>query len=234
MPTMAPVTPATLRRFVIFVPSLLLGLIGIVWLAFRPLRLEADVGLATTLLAATLLTAALLGAALILDRILPSFRHASRLLERALSGIRLTLPLSMALAATTAGAEEIFFRGALLSTIGVWPQAVLFGLMHPATRRGWSYTAFAFVAGLSFGYVTLWTGSLWAALLAHFVINLQGFLELRERGRRSRSRFGAPSEPYADASGSSGVLQSPPPAVSSGATEPPEVSPPPEDLEEQA
>ena len=172
------------RPLLLFAPSLLLGLIGALWLRFRPLDLEAAAGPLVVLLAAGALAGALLGGAWLLERTLPSFRHAGRLLERALLGLRLNLLLSVALALATAVSEELFFRGALLGLIGVWPQALLFGLLHPATRRGWSYTVFTFVAGLAFGYVTLWTGSLWAAMLAHFVINLQGFLELRSRHRR--------------------------------------------------
>jgi membrane protease YdiL (CAAX protease family) len=191
--------PRRLRPLLLFVPSVVLGLLGGVWLTFRPLRLEAAAGVPTVLLAAAALLVTLLGSGWLLERSLPSFRHAGRLLERALQGLRLNLPLSLGLALTTAFAEELFFRGALLGLIGVWPQALLFGLLHPATRRGWSYTAFTFVAGLAFGYATVWTGSLWAAILAHFVINLQGFLEIRSRQRRWRRRFGHPPVPAAAA-----------------------------------
>jgi membrane protease YdiL (CAAX protease family) len=181
--------PRPLRPLLLFLPSLALGLLGGVWLLFRPLRLEAQAGPLTVLLAAGALLLALLGAGWLLERTLPSFRHAGKLLERALQGLTITLPLALGLALATALAEELFFRGALLGLIGVWPQALLFGLLHPATRRGWSYTLFTFVAGLAFGYATLWTGSLWAAILAHFVINLQGFLEIRSRQLRRRARW---------------------------------------------
>ena len=96
--------------------------------------------------------------------------------------------LAFGLAAATSLSEELFFRGALLPLVGVWGQALLFGLLHPAPLKGWSYTAYTFIAGLAFGYATLLTGSLWAALLAHFVINLQGFLEVRRLQRKRRVR----------------------------------------------
>lgn len=184
----------------LFAPSVLLGVLGALWLLLRPLDLPTAAPPGVVLLVAAALTVALLTGAWLLESTLPSFRHAGRLLERALLGLRLTLPLSVALALATAVSEELFFRGALLGLVGVWPQALLFGLLHPATRRGWSYTLFTFVAGLAFGYATLWTGSLWAAMLAHFVINLQGFLELRKRQRqRPPDRF---TPPIAAASGS--------------------------------
>ena len=137
---------------------------------------------------ALFLVAVFFGLAWWLERTLPSFKYASRLLERALAKIRITWVLAFALAALSALAEELFFRAALLPLIGVWWQAALFGLMHPAPKKAWSYTLFTFVAGLGFGYLVLLTGRLWPAILVHFVVNLQGFLEIRQlqlsRGQR--------------------------------------------------
>ncbi len=181
-----------MRRYLLFAPSLLLGVVGMVWVQFRPLGLEPKVGFTGGLLTAALLVIVLLGGAWLLDKTLPSFRYASKLMERALSTVHLSLPFIFLLAAASSLAEELFFRGALLPLVTVWGQALLFGLMHPATRKGWSYTAYTFVAGLAFGYATLFTGSLWPAVLAHFVINLQGFLEVRRRQRerlKGSSRF---------------------------------------------
>ena len=175
------------RRYLLFAPSLLLGGVGMVWLQFRPLALEPKVDLTGGLLTAALLVIVLLGGAWLLDKTLPSFRYASKLMERALASVPLSLPLIFLLAAASATAEELFFRGALLPLVTVWGQALLFGLMHPATRKGWSYTAYTFVAGLAFGYATLFTGSLWPAVAAHFVINFQGFWEVR---RQQRKRLG--------------------------------------------
>ena len=136
------------------------------------------------------LALALLGGAWALEKLLPSFRFASHRLERALSRLDLSLPLVLVLAALTSVSEELFFRGVLLSLVGVWGQALAFGVMHPAPLKGWSYTAYTFLAGLAFGCATLLTGSLWAAIAAHFVVNLQGFLAVRrlQRQRVKRSR----------------------------------------------
>lgn len=181
-----------LRRLLLFAPSLLLGVIGGAWLWWRPAGYEARVGAPAMLLAGALLAAALLTGAWLLEKWLPSFRYASRMMERALARLPLGPALALTLAAATAVSEELFFRGALQSsfaspTLGVWVQAALFGLLHPATRRGWSYTAYTFVAGLAFGYVTVWAGSLWPALLAHFAVNLQGFWEVARSRRRRRA-----------------------------------------------
>lgn len=175
-------------------PSLLTGIVGGLWLLFRPLELTAEAGALTIFLSGLLAAFALLGSAWALERFLPSFRAASKLLESALRRFPMSLPLAFALAAATAVSEELFFRGALLPIVGVWGQAAVFALLHPAPRRAWSYTAFTFIAGLVFGYLTLFTGSLWAAILAHFLVNLCGFLEVRrlqKRGHPHRPTVGA-------------------------------------------
>lgn len=138
------------------------------------------------ILTAVALVILLLGAAWLLEKTLASFRYASSLLEQALSRFHITLPFALALAALSAVSEELFFRGALLPILGVWGQAILFGLMHPMPRRALIYTVFTAAAGLCFGYATLLTGSLYPAIAAHFVINLQGFLELRKKQLISR------------------------------------------------
>ena len=201
--------PRKAARYLVFAPSLLFGLLGALWLLYRPLRLEADAGPLTVLLVAAALIFGLLGGAWGLEKLLPSFRFASKLLERALAGLPISLPLAFALAAATSLSEELFFRGALLPLVGVWGQALLFGLLHPAPLRGWSYTAYTFVAGLAFGYATLLTGSLWAAGLAHFVINLQGFLEVRRLQREKRRRFSDPRPPRSASSTASLTADSP-------------------------
>ena len=179
--------PPALRRFLPFVPSLLTGALGAAWLLIRPADLgeRADVWLLA--LAALALSLGLLGGAWLLERTLPSFRAASRLLERALFWLEPSVLEAILLAALTAGAEELFFRGALQSLVGVWGQALIFGLLHPMPRRAWSYMVYAALSGLAFGYAVILTGSLWPGLIAHFAINLQGLLALRrQRGKRPR------------------------------------------------
>lgn len=177
----------SLRHLLLFVPSLALGLVAAPWLLWwRPFPLEPRLGAPALALAGAALAAALLAGAWGLERVSPSFRFAQKRMEQALRRVRLSAPVALALAAATALAEELFFRGALLPLVGVWGQALLFALLHPAGRRGWAYTAYTLAAGLALGATTVWTGSLWPALLAHFAVNLQGLLEVR--GRRAARR----------------------------------------------
>ncbi|MBK6918447.1 MAG: CPBP family intramembrane metalloprotease [Deltaproteobacteria bacterium] len=78
------------------------------------------------------------------------------------------------LAATSALAEELLFRGAMLDAWGLVPSSLVFALLHiPPRWQLWPWTASSLVAGLLFAELTLLTGNLGAATAAHFVVNLQ-------------------------------------------------------------
>jgi uncharacterized protein len=81
------------------------------------------------------------------------------------------------LAAASSVGEELLFRGALLPWLGLWWQAILFGLPHIGPKRRFlPWTAFALVLGVALGAMAQWTGNLGGPIAAHFIIN---FLNLR-------------------------------------------------------
>jgi len=179
------------RRALVFLPSLAIGVAGAVWLLVRGGRYSPHLGLGWQLLLGAATGLALLALAWLLERRLPSFRYASRLMEDALQTLDLPLWAGPLLAAATAGGEELFFRGALLPVVGVLGQALLFGVFHPVPPRGWAYPAFVALAGLVFGWLAVTSGSLAPSMVAHFVINVQGFWQ---GGRGAGpSRTAAPS-----------------------------------------
>ncbi|NLZ51864.1 MAG: CPBP family intramembrane metalloprotease [Thermoanaerobacteraceae bacterium] len=71
--------------------------------------------------------------------------------------------------------EEIVFRGFIFNelkknfsvTKAIFIQAFLFGLVHLNLIQG----SYAFLLGLFFAYVYLWTGSIWATVILHISIN---------------------------------------------------------------
>ena len=78
----------------------------------------------------------------------------------------------LALAVLSSVGEELFFRGAMQPTAGLWLTTTLFGLMHlPHRREFWPWTVSALVMGLIFGVLTEQTANLAGAIIAHFVIN---------------------------------------------------------------
>ncbi len=65
--------------------------------------------------------------------------------------------------------EEILFRGALQPSIGIWPAAVLFGLLHAYGRL---YVFVAIFAGACLGYMYWYTDSLAVVAAAHIFYNI--------------------------------------------------------------
>ncbi len=78
----------------------------------------------------------------------------------------------LVLAVASSVGEELLFRGALQPWIGVWPQAIIFALLHVGPGlRFLPWTISAFVMGLAFGFLFQWTGDLGGPIAAHFTIN---------------------------------------------------------------
>ncbi len=103
-------------------------------------------------------------------RLLPSGRAVSRFLGQAIG--RVTLAQSTVLAIVSGLGEEMLFRGALQPEVGLVVASLLFGLMHLVPR--WPialWSLYAVAIGFVFGWVFETTGSLWAPVIAHAVVN---------------------------------------------------------------
>ena len=76
------------------------------------------------------------------------------------------------LALTSSLGEELLFRGLLQPWLGLWLQALLFGVLHQmAGPSRWVWAGWATVVGLLFGSIFALTGSLAGPLAAHAVVN---------------------------------------------------------------
>ena len=76
------------------------------------------------------------------------------------------------LAVLSSAGEELLFRSLLQPWMGLWPQALLFGMVHqlPGSSR-WVWATWAFFVGLALGALFQFTGSLWGPLAAHALVN---------------------------------------------------------------
>jgi len=93
----------------------------------------------------------------------------------------------MAIAA--AFGEELFFRGFLSVTIGVWLSSLAFGLLHQvrgAGRFGWAGSAFAMGLFLSVLYAL--TGQLVGCIVAHAMVNVVNLQYLRDHDPHPKPR----------------------------------------------
>lgn len=78
-----------------------------------------------------------------------------------------------AVAAFSALGEELWFRGLLQPWLGLWVQALAFGVVHSQIRgpSRWAWVLWAMVMGLAFGALFELTGSLVGPIAAHALIN---------------------------------------------------------------
>lgn len=68
--------------------------------------------------------------------------------------------------------EELLFRGAVQHIIGNYWTSLLFATVHLRYLRHWFMTALVFGTSYALGWVYEQTGSLWTAIIAHFLIDL--------------------------------------------------------------
>ena len=85
---------------------------------------------------------------------------------------RLSEKEALMLAAASSLGEEILFRSALLDLMGIVASSLLFALVHLPPRRALlPWTLSAGLLGLALAQLTVYTGNIGAAVVAHFLIN---------------------------------------------------------------
>ena len=108
---------------------------------------------------------------------MPAARRLSRELAAAVGPIPVNEALALALLSGIG--EELFFRGALQGSIGLWWASAIFALLHTGPGRAFRmWTLLAAAAGLGLGALVLWRGNLLAAILAHAAFNALGLVRL--------------------------------------------------------
>jgi uncharacterized protein len=67
--------------------------------------------------------------------------------------------------------EEILFRGAIQYAIGPYWTSILFAAIHIRYLRHWIPTGLVFSISYGLGWIMIHTGTLWAPILAHFLVD---------------------------------------------------------------
>jgi membrane protease YdiL (CAAX protease family) len=102
----------------------------------------------------------------------------------------------LALALLSSVGEEMLFRGAMQPSLGLWITSLVFALLHiPPRRKYWPWTLTAGVMGLCFGLLTLHSGSIAGAVVAHFIINYLNLLHVARAAAAARAAAGHKSDP---------------------------------------
>lgn len=154
---------------------LVLAIVGVLWAGHHhgdislsifldPARWWVDLGLG--LAAGT----ALLGLWIVARRLLPQMARVETDIRRLVGPLEPSEALALAI--ISGFAEELFFRGAMQSSWGWGWALAIFTVLHTGPGRAFRYwTAFAFVAGGLFAWLTLERGTLLAAIVAHILVN---------------------------------------------------------------
>ncbi|MFA5623803.1 MAG: CPBP family intramembrane glutamic endopeptidase [Bradymonadales bacterium] len=124
---------------------------------------------------------------IVLDRLIERLSRVARALNERF--IKLLGPLKpsdcLLLALASSLGEEALFRGVLLPFLGFVPSSIIFGLMHWGGRDKvmWLWTIIATGMGFAFGAMTLYTGNIVAATIAHFFINFINLLRISRQNQ---------------------------------------------------
>jgi membrane protease YdiL (CAAX protease family) len=97
--------------------------------------------------------------------------------------------LLVLMAIASAFGEELFFRGFLSATIGIWLSSVAFGVLHQvrgAGRYGWAISAFAM--GVFFAVLFALTGQLIGCIVSHALVNIVNLRYLRDHDLHPKPR----------------------------------------------
>ncbi|MBW5446674.1 CPBP family intramembrane metalloprotease [Cohnella sp. CFH 77786] len=77
--------------------------------------------------------------------------------------------------------EEILFRGAVQHAIGAYWTSIAFAAIHVRYLRHWIPTGLVFSISYGLGWIQIQTGTIWAPIAAHFLIDLAMGLIIRYR-----------------------------------------------------
>lgn len=77
--------------------------------------------------------------------------------------------------------EELLFRGAIQHAIGPYWTSIIFAAIHVRYLRHWIPTGLVFSISYGLGWIYIQSGSIWAPIIAHFVIDFVMGLIIRFR-----------------------------------------------------
>ncbi|AHV98114.1 type II CAAX prenyl endopeptidase Rce1 family protein [Paenibacillus sabinae] len=85
------------------------------------------------------------------------------------------------IAAIVSVCEELLFRGAVQYAFGPYWTSILFAIIHVRYLRHWIPTGWVFASSYGLGLIYIYSGTIWAPILCHFIIDLFSGLVIRYR-----------------------------------------------------
>ncbi|MDG0813138.1 CPBP family intramembrane glutamic endopeptidase [Cohnella rhizosphaerae] len=77
--------------------------------------------------------------------------------------------------------EELLFRGAIQHAIGPYWTSIIFAAIHVRYLRHWIPTGMVFAISYGLGWLMSYTGTIWAPILTHFLVDLTMGIIIRYR-----------------------------------------------------
>lgn len=81
--------------------------------------------------------------------------------------------------------EELLFRGAVQHAIGPYWTSIVFAAIHVRYLRHWIPTGLVFSISYGLGWILILTGTIWAPITAHFLIDFTMGLIIRFRREKT-------------------------------------------------
>lgn len=171
---------------------LILAIIGVIWLGSHHGRISLDLFVDLTdwwvdLLLGLAAAALLIGLWQLARLFLPPMRELEAQVREMVGQVEDSEIIALAL--LSGFSEELLFRGAMQSSWGWIVATAIFALMHTGPGRAFRYwTAFALAAGAIFAGLTLYRGTLLAAIVSHVTVNMINLRRLAVGAATSSSK----------------------------------------------
>lgn len=85
------------------------------------------------------------------------------------------------ISAIVAICEELLFRGAIQYAIGPYWTSIIFAVIHIRYLKHWLPTGWVFLSSYGLGMIYIYSGTIWAPILCHFLIDCISGMVIRYR-----------------------------------------------------
>lgn len=89
------------------------------------------------------------------------------------------------ISAIVAICEELLFRGAIQYAIGPYWTSIIFALIHIRYLKHWLPTGWVFLSSYGLGLIYIYSGTIWAPILCHFLIDCISGMVIRYRSEEA-------------------------------------------------
>jgi Predicted metal-dependent membrane protease len=157
----------------LYLTQLLTLIIGIVWLLFQhrnPIRLLHIPEQSNFWMYGVGLTAVVIAVDVLISKFVPEQANDDGGVNERLFRKRPVWHI-VVMSFIVAVCEEMLFRGAMQQTFGPYWVSIIFAAIHVRYLRHWIPTGLVFSISYGLGWIYIQSGTLWAPILTHFLVD---------------------------------------------------------------